>query len=29
VPLPELAAATSANACRVLPKLAALYHRDP
>jgi TatD DNase family protein len=28
-PLTDLAAASSANACRVLPKLAALYHHAP
>jgi TatD DNase family protein len=29
LPLADLAAATSANACRVLPQLAALYHHAP
>jgi TatD DNase family protein len=29
LPLTDLAAATSANACRVLPQLAALYHHAP
>ena len=29
LPLTDLAAATSANACRVLPQLAALYHLAP
>ncbi|PIT75583.1 TatD family hydrolase [Limnohabitans sp. G3-2] len=29
LPLTELAAATTANACRVLPQLAALYHHAP
>jgi TatD DNase family protein len=29
LPITDLAAATSANACRVLPQLAALYHHAP
>jgi TatD DNase family protein len=29
LPITDLAAASSANACRVLPKLAALYHHAP
>ena len=29
LPLTDLASATSANACRVLPQLAALYHHAP
>jgi TatD DNase family protein len=29
VSLADLAAATSSNACRVLPQLAALYHHAP
>ena len=29
VPLSDLAVASTANACRVLPRLAALYHHDP
>jgi TatD DNase family protein len=29
VTLTDLATASSANACRVLPKLAALYHHAP
>ena len=29
LPLTDLAAATSANACRVLPQLAAMYHHAP